>query len=408
MKLNFFSKKKKTNHFLTLPSTNFQKKGFGKRKGGEIVLGLDVGTEAIKTLVFRRENNKNVILGRALEYFEEPELFENFDFPEEILEKTISKTIDSVQKITKFDPKNVFLGLPANILKGQIIKQNFVRKNPKELINEAEAGEIYKEVFSNIQNIISQELSQKTGLLPQDFYFSNFKILETKIDGYEVFSIQKLKGENLEFRVLAVFLPKHQLEKIKKVFQNLNLKISKIVHIVEHLSYLLDEKLSAIYIDVGGKLTNIFLVEKGKLVGISEFFQGGFNFTQRLSQNLGLPHPEARMLKEDYSKLLLSEKTIIRIREIFFDILGDWFENLKGNFKKFPQKLLPFNFFLFGGGSLLPEIPGILEKGNWSNLTFISKPKIKFIYPRDLKGIEDKPQLLNSPQDLPLLLISYE
>lgn len=382
---------------------------FSQRKKPEYFLVLDIGTETVKTLIFRKENNKNIIVGRILEYFAPTEVFGDFDFQEEILQKTISKAINEVQTIAKVKIKNLFLGLPANILRGRIIWQNFQRKNPKETINDIEERKIYEEVFNQIKIKLSQEFAQKTGLLPHDFYFSNLKILKTKIDGYKVLSIRNLNGRNLEFNVLAVFISKYQLEKIKKICQNLNLKILKIVHLAENLPYIFsDEKINAIFIDIGGKLTNIFLVEKGELVGISEFNKGGADFTQRVSQNLGLFFPEARILKEDYSKLLLTEEINQRIKEIFSDSLQNWFENLKEKFKKFPHKLLPSNLFLFGGGSLLPEIPEILEKGNFANLTFISQPKVGLIYPESLKDIEDKTHILNTPQDIPLLLIYYE
>jgi len=385
MKLNFFLKKKKPEHFLA----------------------LDIGTETAKALAFEKENNKNIILGRGLEYFEGSENFENLDFPEEILEKTISRTIDQISKIAEIKTKNLFLGLPANILIAKIVSQNFERKDPKEPISESEKNKIHEEVFRYIKNKIAQEFSQKTRFLPQDFHFSNLKILETKIDGYEVPSILNLSGRNLEFKVLAVFLSRFQLKKIERICQNLNLKILKIVHPAENLDYLFpNEKINAIELDIGGKMTNIFLIEKGKLIEISQFNQGGINFTEKIYQHLGLSFSEARILKENYSHSILSEKVQKRMKEIFFDILQSWFENLKENLKKFPQKLLPANFFLFGGGSLLPDISEILENGDWADLTFISKPKIEIIYPQKLKNIEDKKQILNSPQDIPLILLS--
>jgi hypothetical protein len=230
--------------------------------------------------------------------------------------------------------------------------------------------------------------------------------LETKIDGYGVPSILNLSGQNLELRVLAVFLSRYQLEKIEKTLRNFNFKILKIVHPVENLDRLFpDEKINAIYLDIGGKTTSIFLIEKGKLAGVSQFDQGGINFTEKIYQDLGLSFFDARTMKENYSQSILSEKVQKRMKEIFSDTPKKWFENLKENLGKFPQKLLPANFFLFGGGSLLPDISEILENGGWSNLTFFSKPKIEIIYPKNLKNFEDKNQILNSPQDIPLILI---
>ena len=369
---------------------------------------LDIGTETVKTLVFEKENDKNIILGRISEHLESREFFKNLDFPEEIFKKTISRVIEQISKIAKLKTKNIFLGLPTNILTAKIVSQNFERKTKKP-VEQSEKKKIEEEVFQNIRNKMAQEFSQKTGFLPQDFHFSSLKILETKIDGYEVPSILNLSGRNLKFKVLVIFLSKYQLEKFERICQSLNLKILKIVHPVENLNYLFpDEKINAIFLDIGGKITNIFLVEKGKLTGISQFNQGGINFTEKIYQRLGLSFSEARILKENYSQSLLSEKVQKRVREIFSDALQSWFENLKENLKNFPQKLLPSNFFLFGGGSLLPDISEILEKGDFSPLTFIVKPKIEIVYPKKLKNVEDKNQILKGPQDVPLILLSYE
>ena len=369
---------------------------------------LDIGTETVKTLVFEKENDKNIILGRISEHLESREFFKNLDFPEEIFKKTISRVIEQISKIVKLKTKNIFLGLPTNILTAKIVSQNFERKTKKP-VEQSEKKKIEEEVFQNIRNKMAQEFSQKTGFLPQDFHFSSLKILETKIDGYEVPSILNLSGQKLEFKVLVIFLSKYQLEKFERICQSLNLKILKIVHPVENLNYLFpDEKINAIFLDIGGKITNIFLVEKGKLTGISQFNQGGINFTEKIYQQLGLSFSEARILKENYSQSLLSEKVQKRVREIFSDALQSWFENLKENLKNFPQKLLPSNFFLFGGGSLLPDISEILEKGDFSPLTFIVKPKIEIVYPKKLKNVEDKNQILKGPQDVPLILLSYE
>jgi cell division ATPase FtsA len=379
-------------------------KFFSQKKKPEIFLALDIGTEAVKSLIFKKEDDKNTILGKGLEYFEGAESFKNLDFPEEILKNTITRAIDQISKIAK--TKNIFLGLPTDVLIAKIVSQNFERKNPKEPISQSEKKKIEEEVFLSIKNKIAQEFSQKTGFLPQDFHFSNLKILETKIDGYNVPSPLNLSGQNLEFRVLVVFLARYQLEKIGKICQNLNLKILKIVHPVENLNCLFpDEKINAIYLDIGGKITNIFLVEKGKLTEISHFDRGGINFTEKLYQDLGLSFFDARTLKENYSHSILSEKVQKRMKEIFSDALRSWFENLKENLKKFPQKLLPANFFLFGGGSLLPDISEILENGDWSNLTFFSQLKIEIVYPKNLKNFEDKNQIFSSPQDIPLILL---
>jgi len=391
---------------------------FFKTEKPEYFLALDIGTETVKVLMCSdvasgpaktggKENKKIIIHGATLEYFDRFGVFNTKDFEVEILRKAIFKTIKEIRAETKVKTDKLFLGLPVNILRARVVSQNFKRENQQETITEAEKNQIQTAVFNEVKKKLSKKFAQKLGFLPEDFYFSNLKILKIKIDGYEVSSLQGLKGRNLDFEVLAIFLPKYYLEKIKRICQSFNLKISKIVHSVENLSYSFKEEKDAIFLDIGGEWTKFFLLERGKLTAISEFKKGGTDFTRKLYQILGTSFPMARVLKHDYSQSHLSKQMRRRVREILSDDIKNWFEILKKTLRKFSKKLLPSNIFLLGGGSLLPEIPEILEKGNWSSFSFLLKPEVKQIFPRDLKNLENKTKGLNSPQQIPLLLISY-
>lgn len=380
-------------------------KFFEKKKRPEYFLALDIGTETVKAIIFKKEGQKRIILGQALEYFEESILLRGFALQEEVLQKIIQKVIEEVQSITKVKTKNLLLGLPTNILIGRIEWQNFNRKNPKELIGEGEEKQICQEVFKKVKFKLSNEFAQKTNFFPQDFHFLNFKILETKIDGYEIPSIKKMTGATLDFKILAVFLSKYELEKIKKICQNLNLKILKIVHLAENFShFFFQEKLDALFLDIGGQLTNVLLLEKGKLSKISEFEKAGIDLTKKISQVLGMSFSEARSLKHNFSQSILSKGAMEKIEEIISSDIRNWFNDLRENLKESPKRLLPSKIFLFGGGSLLPQISDILEKDDWDNLTFVQKPKINFFYPTNLKNVEGKEEILNNPQNTPLFL----
>jgi len=154
----------------------------------EYFLALDIGTEAVKALMCsdfalsstktgQQENKKIIIHGAALEYFDRSGVFNTKDFEVEILKKAIFKTIKEIQAETKVKTDKLFLGLPANILRGRVVSQNFKRKNQKEIITEAEKNQIHQTVFNEVKKKLSQEFAQKLGIFPEDFYFSNLKIL---------------------------------------------------------------------------------------------------------------------------------------------------------------------------------------------------------------------------------------
>lgn len=388
------------------------------RKKEQFFLALDIGTETVKALIYKRENEKVIISGASLGYFDEFSVFDSKDFEVDVIKKAIFKTIEEVQQqANKFPtflprvrdkrPEFVLIGLPANILKGRVTFQSFTRERPTEIINKKEEEKIFEDVFIKSKKEISQKFAEKSGILPEDLHFSSLKVLEIKIDGYQVSALQGYEGKNLDFRILAVFLPKYYLENFGKIIDNLNLRVLKIVHQAEKLIDIPDNKsLDAIFLDIGGEITQIFLIRAGKLELIDEFEIGGKNFSQALSQSLGLNRGSARVLKEEYSREFLSAETKKRIREIFSRSLEDWFLNLKSKLSE-KKVLTPPTIFLFGGGSLLPEIQEILEEGDWKDLPLTIRPKVKFIYPKDLKNIEDATKSLNSPQYIPPLLISY-
>ncbi|MBL7150036.1 MAG: hypothetical protein ISS84_00160 [Candidatus Pacebacteria bacterium] len=394
-----------------------------KKEKVEIFLGLDIGTEAVKAIIFsfsEKKDKKITILGNSFSYFDSYGIFNSKDFEADVIKKTISKTIEETKSKVNQKPNLTLLGLPANILKGRIIFQSFKRENSQSIIDKKEKEVIYQKILSKTQKEISQIFARESGILPKDIHFINLKILEIKIDGYVVPAIQGYNGENLDFRILAIFLPKYYLENVKKNIQDLIPGGLEILNLAEVLPYFFRNRVAdGIFLDVGGNLTQIFLVNNGKLNKIDEFQIGGKTFSQTLSQSLGLEISEARALKENYSKGELSEGVRKRVREIFSQSLEDWFKNLKLRLKtqmsfreggviagEATGSLLPSTFFLFGGGSQLPEIQEILEEGDWEGFSFFTPPKVKFIYPKDFKNIEDITKKLNSPQDVPLLLIA--
>jgi cell division ATPase FtsA len=105
-------------------------------------------------------------------------------------------------------------------------------------------------------------------------------------------------------------------------------------------------------------------------------------------------------LKKDYSQGLLSEEVRQRIKEILSSAAQNWLKELK--LKVTAKKILfPFDIFLFGGGSLIPEIQEVLEQ------SFSESHQIRYLYPKDLKGIKVSLKILTSPKDVPILLLCY-
>jgi len=421
---------------------------FKRRPKNKFFLCLDIGTETVKALIFslssdfdsqkpavvnegrsskeqrRKKKEKIVILGTGLEYFDKDTVFDSRDFEAEVIKRTISKAVEKAHQNLSFSLADkelkkraqkqkkwqVLLGLPPDLLKGRIDYQSFLREKPKEKISKKEEKNIYHNILESVKGKISQRFTEEVGILPADIQWLSLKILEIKIDGYLVSDLKGYEGKDLEFKILATFLPEYYWENIKKIIGSLGFKILKTIHLAESLPIVCkDEKSDGLFLDVGGEITQIFEIKSGKLQKITEFKGGGRAFTQSLSQTLGIDEEAARIMEEKYSKKVLSSGAIEKIKEIFSWERKIWYDNLKVQLRKINARgIFPSTFFLFGGGSSTPEIQKVFEEeaiNDWENLPISGPPKVEFIYPEDLKNVKDTTKILNKSQSVPSLLI---
>ena len=77
--------------------------------------------------------------------------------------------------------------------------------------------------------------------------------------------LQGFKGRDLDFRILVTFLPKYYLSDLEKIIKALKLRNLKMINLAEGLPEILNnEKSEGIFLDIGGDLTQIFLISRGE------------------------------------------------------------------------------------------------------------------------------------------------
>lgn len=356
-------------------------------------LVLDIGTEAVKALLLKKENDKLVVLNHTIEYFEKYGVFESNDFETEFIKKAISKSIKKIFKEKKELKKTpVLIGLPANVLRARIVSQLF-KRDKESKISKSEERIIIKRVLNKSKKQVSYNFAQKYGILADDIKWINFKLAEVKVNGYPISDIYGCQGKDLEINVLAVFLTKDYFEKIQRTLKSLNLKAFKIIHLAEIFQDSFSQKVkNGFFVDIGGEITQTFLIKNSNLKQVKEFESGGQEFSQELSETLGIDQESARILKEKYANNLLTEKVKLKIKEMLVSEKKIWQQYLENTIKGTKASS---DTWIFGGSSLLPEIRESVRGS-------------KIIYPKSLKNIKDPLKSLKSPQYItPLLIARY-
>lgn len=321
---------------------------------------LDIGTEAIKIGLGDRT---------ALQYYDRFGTFDGLNFKKDVVKKAL------VRALQNFDLNSpVILGLPPGVIRARVSWRSlFIKDKDGE-------SDLDRQMLEANKKEVSEIFFQESGILPQELEFSAQLFLERKIDGYCVPCFSGYQGKKAEALILSIFSAKQDLDLYWEIFGEIGLKVSKIVHPAQNLTRVFSET-EGVFLDVGGEATQIFIVKNGKLREVFDFSRGGRDFSRCLEQILGLSEARARIFKERYAQGQMSESVRKRVHEIFSDFSKEWYADLMRKMKDF-EGLLPRNFFLFGGGSQLPEILEVLEE-------------------------KYSPKVLRNPQETNLILLSH-
>jgi len=223
-----------------------------------IFLALDIGTEAIKSLIFRIENKKPIILGADLKEYYYLGVSDGRAFDKGAMREIIVEVVARAkeQANIKKGKLRTIVGFSGNVLKEKVFRQSIERKSPEKAISDKEEKEIYQKIFTEAREEIAQDNFQRTGITPKDLHFLDFKINEIKIDGFEVESLAGFTGKIIEFEALYIFLPANYLSIGKRLGKELNLDSLAMASKAENLTIALpDPKSTGMFLDIGGETT---------------------------------------------------------------------------------------------------------------------------------------------------------
>jgi len=398
-----------------------------KEKTENVFWGLDIGTESVKMAIFgaRSSENgpKNIILSASSHYFERYGVFDSRNLEDDVVRKAISKSIQEAKrnlflcpraerglkkKIEREKKISVFISLSADKLKTRVFSRAVLRDRPEEKISKSEEERIIGEAIRESKKEAAEKFSAKSGVAASEIRWLGFKVIEKKIDGYSLPKIQGYKGKKIDLGIIVFFAAEYYLQTLERILDPLGIGILKIKSPAENLARScrgLAE--SGVLLDIGGDITQ-FLIAEGGLRAIGEIETGAKAFTECLCRSFGLDEESARNLKERYSSRSLSAGSVEKIKDLFYREKQNWYHYLEEAILKESGRRIPFsNFYIFGGGSVLPEIREVLEKEvgeTRDNFSSLSDLGTKTILPKDLPDFNNLAENAATPQFTPLFL----
>jgi cell division protein FtsA len=379
------------------------------------LLALDIGTEFVKALIFRLEEELSdegevKTFGRIIGVGRQRQLSGHMltgavaDIDGVTL--TCQKAINQAVREARVKPNKAVIGIAGEFIKGATTNFVYQRENSEEVISLAELQNLIQKIQWRAFDRMRRQLAYEICRPEIEIKPINALLTEIRIDGYQVTNPLGFQGKEIFLGIFNVYAPLVHLRAVENIASKLNVELLSIVAEPYALTKIscFNPTAGAIFIDIGGGTTDIALVRQNRVEGIKSFALAGQTFTKRLSQMFDLDLMEAERIKMRHIQQRLSQSVQWKIRDILKSDLRVWLNGVELVLEEFDQaEYFPPLILLCGGGSLLPGIRNILKREKvqkrWlDKFPFSQPPKVGFIQAKQINNIIDQTDSLEGPE----------
>lgn len=375
---------------------------------GDVVLALDIGSEFVKALVYRIEEDHGFVIAYSKIRQKMGDMSAGTVANIAGVTETCLQAIEQSARQAGVQPEQAVMGIAGELVRGATTTISYSRENPELRIEMPELRAIVQRVQTRAFERVRRELARDSGHREIDVKLVNAAVIDSKIDGQRSSNPIGFQGSEVTLSVFNSFAPLVHFGALQTIAAELELDLLTIAAepfaVARCLS---DEDLSAIFIDVGGGTTDLALVRGGGELTTKMFAVGGRTFTKRIAHTLNISQTEAEQIKLDYSQNKLSERRQKIVRNAIAGDVEVWVSGVEVALGEMIGEVeLPSKILLCGGGSRLPEIKKILTDSKFAeSLPFRGKPIVKFLCPDDISNFTDQTGLIRTVQDItPLAL----
>lgn len=363
---------------------------------GQLLVGLDVGTDVAKALIAKVDGDELEIVGvgRAHQSLSDMQSGAVADIAGVV--GNCEKALTEAENMAGASARQAIIGIAGELVKGLTTTVKYRRPNPEKPLDSAEIELIIDRAQARTLERAQKQLELETGKKDVEVKLVNSAIVAIHIDTYKISNPIGFQGKEVAIQLYTAFAPMVHIGALERVASELDLELMAVAAEPFAVSRAVigtdaASNFTAILIDVGGGTTDIAVVDDGGVQGTRMFGIGGRAFTKTIANELDIDFEEAERLKINLGKGEADGATKARALKAIDKTLNVWLDGVELALSEFTTvDHLPNRIFLCGGGASLQPLIAALKDQEWyKELPFARKPKVELIDPDQVMDIRD-------------------
>ncbi len=328
---------------------------------------LDIGTENLTLITARKFNNKIEIIGYAKSKalgFKDGKIED-----EKVALNNLKEMVASVERMSSYKITSLTLGISGSHISS--LKNSAYIEVKSGEVTQSHIYKVIDEAKLVDSTVINKEILH---IIPNEYIIDNEKSVKDPLD----MPIEK----KLRVNALLIMSEKDAVKKIKKVLSKVISKIDiETVNFSTFVgsSYVLTEEIESdegVFVDIGGKITNILVYKNGILDTLFHTAIGGNELVKYLAECLDVSKETAEKNLISYGDCLLKgDEEEIKIKDIndneqillkstLIELIAERTKQIFSALKHIMDKKIDdnvFNMFFYGGCIRLKNIMKIAD-----------------------------------------------
>lgn len=360
------------------------------------IVALDIGTEFVKALIARMEDDQLTIVGVGRVRQDVSDMHSGAIADIAGVVQNCEQALSEAEEQAGLQAKRVVIGIAGELVKGVTNTIRYRRPQPDRPLDVAEMEFIIEKVQERAQGKAQKQIALETGNEEVEVKLVNSALVSIHIDGYKVSNPIGFQGKDVAVQIYTAFAPMVHIGALERVADELALELVAVAAEPFAVSRSVlgndaSSNFTAILADVGGGTTDIAVVNDGGVEGTRMFGIGGRSFTRTIASEMDLTYKDAEKLKVNLSHDQIKPTVKKQAESAIDKTLEVWLAGVELALSEFDSvDHLPNRILLCGGGSSLEQLVTALETQEWyKELPFTKRPSVHHISPREVIGIED-------------------